>query len=273
MPAFQTRPLAAINKAEITAFIHGKIGTLAPGTINRLLNLLKAIFSRAIEWGIGGLEKNPAHGIKQLALTHRRERFLSPDEGERLRLAVLKSPNRMLAPIVAFLLLTGCRKREALDAKWEHIDLEKRQMLIPLAKSGKPRSVVLSVSAVQALMQAKDILLQEMGDAAAECPWPFANPITQRPFVTVFTSWDTARQTAGLAEVRMHDLRHSFASSLVNRGATLYDVQHLLGHSSPTMTERYSHLSQSRLSAAASEAEAYYTSVRRTETPFPSDPK
>lgn len=74
------------------------------------------------------------------------------------------------------------------------------------------------------------------------------------PFVAIFSAWDTARTKAGLAEVRLHDLRHSFASLLVNSGRTLYEVQHILGHTQVKTTQRYAHLSQDTLLAAANAA-------------------
>jgi integrase len=86
--------------------------------------------------------------------------------------------------------------------------------------------------------------------------WIFANPNTRKPFTNTFLSWDAARKRAGLADVRMHDLRHSFASFLVNAGCNLYEVQKILGHSSIQMTQRYSHLSQDSLLRAASHAGA-----------------
>jgi site-specific recombinase XerD len=80
-----------------------------------------------------------------------------------------------------------------------------------------------------------------------DCPWAFPNPKTLKPYVSIFHSWNSARKAAGLAEVRIHDLRHSFASFLVNSGRTLYEVQHLLGHTQIKTTARYSHLSQDTL--------------------------
>ena len=97
-----------------------------------------------------------------------------------------------------------------------------------------------------------------MGEEADTCPWIFPNPATGKPFETIYHSWNTARQSVGLGDVRVHDLRHSFASALVNRGATLFDVQKLLGHSSPQMTERYAHLTQGRLMDAAMHAQNHY---------------
>jgi site-specific recombinase XerD len=86
------------------------------------------------------------------------------------------------------------------------------------------------------------------------CPWVFANPKTLKPFVSIFCAWDSARKKADLADVRIHDLRHSFASLLINSGRTLYEVQHILGHTQVKTTQRYAHLSQDTLLAAANAA-------------------
>ena len=80
----------------------------------------------------------------------------------------------------------------------------------------------------------------------------FANPTTQKPYRCVFHKWNRVRNELNLSGVRLHDLRHSFASTLVNNGATLYEVQKLLGHSRSTTTERYAHLANHRLAKAAS---------------------
>ena len=79
------------------------------------------------------------------------------------------------------------------------------------------------------------------------CPYVVPNPKTRKPYVSVFYAWDTARQRAGLPEVRMHDLRHSTASFLVNSGRSLYEVQKILGHTQLKTTQRYAHLSQATL--------------------------
>ena len=111
------------------------------------------------------------------------------------------------------LILTGARKREVLDARWEDFDLGREAWRIPISKSGKP-------------------------------------------YMSVFYAWDTARKSVGLSDVRMHDLRHSFASLLINSGRTLYEVQHILGHTQVKTTQRYAHLSQDTLLAAANSATA-----------------
>ena len=148
------------------------------------------------------------------------------------------SDNKMLVFIVPMLILTGARKREVLDARWEDFDFERRSWRIHTTKLGRPRHVPLSDGAIS--------LLNSM-ERIPHCPWAFPNPKSLKPYVSIFYSWNTARNAAGLSDVRIHDLRHSFASFLVNSGRTLYEVQLLLGHTQIKTTQRYSHLSQDTL--------------------------
>ena len=87
-----------------------------------------------------------------------------------------------------------------------------------------------------------------------KCEWLVPNPKTGKPYVSIFGAWDTARKRAGLDEVRIHDLRHSFASFLINSGRSLYEVQKILGHTQVKTTQRYAHLSQDTLIDAANTA-------------------
>jgi len=172
------------------------------------------------------------------------ERYLSVEEAHRLYESVCASENKMLRFIVPMLILSGARKREVLDAKWADFDLARKAWRIPVTKSGQARHVPLSDGAINVLNSIPP----------TDCEWTFANPKTQLPYVSVFCSWNTARKQAGLADVRMHDLRHSFASLLINSGRTLYEVQHILGHTQVKTTQRYAHLSQDTLLAAANSA-------------------
>ena len=254
LPDLGHRPFLEITKGELIQYLHGKLARLRPGTVNRILNGLKVIYSTALSWEVEGLVKNPLQGIKQFSDSSRRERFLTKDEAQKLLQAVLKSKNKMLAPIIAALLLTGCRKREVLDARWDCVDLERGILIVPISKNGKPRQVFLSEHAIKIFKQARAILRTEMGqEAAVACPWVFANPETGKPFTAIFKSWHAARTSVGLTDLRVHDLRHSFASSIVNSGGSLYSVQKLLGHSSPRMTERYAHLASGTLIQVATD--------------------
>jgi integrase len=147
----------------------------------------------------------------------------------------------MLQYIVPMLILTGARKREVLDAKWQDFDLLRRIWRIPTPKSGKARHVPLSDGVISLL----SAMPRDKG-----CDWTFANPDTGKPYVSIFWAWDSARTKADLADVRIHDLRHSTASFLVNAGRTLYEVQHILGHTQVKTTQRYAHLSHDTLLAA-----------------------
>jgi hypothetical protein len=143
----------------------------------------------------------------------------------------------MLQYIIPMLILTGARKREVLDARWEDFDFERRLWRIHTTKLGKPRFVPMSDGVIN--------LLESVPRHG--CEWAFSNPKTLKPYVSIYYSWDTARREAGLEDVRIHDLRHSYASFLVNAGRSLYEVQRLLGHTQIKTTQRYAHLSHDTL--------------------------
>jgi integrase len=242
--------LDEIKQQSIIAFHHGmRAKGYAPATANRIVIMLRYMFNLAKKWGIEGAEKNPAVGVKLLEENNKRERYLNAEEVQRLNDAIQKSENSQLKYIIALLLLTGCRKRELLDAQWEHFDLDRCTWRIPISKSGKARHVPLS----------NDVLLL-LGKLPRfeNCPYIVPNPKTLLPFNNIFCAWNTARKQADLGDLRLHDLRHSFASFLVNAGRSLYEVQNILGHSQLITTQRYAHLSQATLldatNAAASAA-------------------
>ena len=203
------------------------------------------MFNLAKKWGIPGAEHNPAAGVPLFEANNARERYLTAEETRRLAGVLKDSDNTQLKHIVPLLLLMGCRKRELLDAKWEDFDLGRRQWRIPVTKSGKARHVPISESVQQVLSQ----LPRWEG-----CPYVVPNPQTRQPYVSIFCSWNSARKEAGMPELRMHDLRHSFASFLINSNHSLYVVQKLLGHTQIKTTARYSHVSPGTLLNAADAA-------------------
>jgi integrase len=139
-------------------------------------------------------------------------------------------------------LLTGARRNEITQAKWEHVDWQRRTLLVPVSKSGKPRTIALNGAAIALLRSVSRVQSSEH---------VFPSPFTGHPFASLFYPWDRIRRRAGLTDVRLHDLRHSFASFLVNYGVSLYVVQGLLGHSQIRMTQRYAHLAPQTLVDAA----------------------
>ena len=244
LPALGDRAMGSLIPPDIARVVEAmRSRDYAAGTINRVLVLLRYGYTLALRWHIDGVDSNPAKELKNLKEDNKIERYLTPEQTTRLLAAVRHSQNPLLADIVAFLLFTGARKREALDAKWQDVDWRQKLWRIPKTKSGKVRHVPLSTGALRLLQD-----LQEKADPAIE--HIFANPRTGKPFVSIFYSWDTARKEAGLPELRIHDLRHSFASFLVNAGRSLYEVQKLLGHADIRTTSRYAHLSRERLREA-----------------------
>jgi integrase len=246
LPRFGQLHLDEIKQQAVIEFQHAmKAGGYALATANRMVILLRYMFNLADKWKIPGGEINPTTGVALFEANNGRERFLTAEETQRLHAALDNSDNTQLKSIVALLLLLGCRKQELLKARWENVDLERRTWRIPLPKSGKTRHVPLSSQAIQVFNQ----LPRWDG-----CPYVVPNPKTLQPFVSVFCSWNTARKQAGLPEVRMHDLRHSMASNLVNSGRSLFEVSKILGHTQVKTSQRYAHLSQDTLLAAVDAA-------------------
>ena len=245
-PPLANLPLSQVSPPDLAALVtRMREQGYAVGTCNRVLVLLRYAYQLALRWKAEGLASNPVKELRNLRGENKIERYLSEAQAKQLLEAVRHSENRLLRYIVPFLIYTGARKREALDARWEDVDWDKSSWRIPRTKSSKVRHVPLSPPAV-------DLLRELQSKAAPADEFVFANPKTGTPFVSIFVSWDTARKRAGMPELRIHDLRHSFASFLVNAGRSLYEVQELLGHADIRTTSRYSHLSRERLRDAVS---------------------
>jgi integrase len=242
LPNFGKLYMDDISKKDIIQFISQHAKTHKPGSVNRVIILLRYIFNLSIQWETIGVTKNPTAGIPLLEENNKNERYLSAQEANVLIGALQSSENPMLQYIIPMLILTGARKNEVLKSRWEDFNFEQRVWRIPVTKSGKARHVPISDGVIH--------LLQSLPHT---CDYVFANPKTRKPFVTIYCSWNSARKSVGLEDVRIHDLRHSFASFLVNNGRSLYEVQRILGHTQIKTTQRYAHLSNDSLLAAANE--------------------
>lgn len=244
--------MKAMLAAEGISRADGKKAGMAPGTINRgYLAPLKAILRKAhSEWG--ALAAVPQ--IKLYQLNNKRTRWLRPEEEVRLLAACDDAPH--LRDLVVFLMETGARRGEATGLTWDHVDLSRKPRgLVRFieTKSGKPRSVPLSRRSFE--------LLQRLHkDRPKDQPHVFLSwhPKWKEgrhsphavPFYEPRGAWDKIRKRAGLEDFKLHDLRHTFASRLVQRGASLFAVSKLLGHAKIDMTTRYAHLAPDELDAA-----------------------
>ncbi|MGC9519980.1 MAG: tyrosine-type recombinase/integrase [Desulfuromonadaceae bacterium] len=245
LPALGHKHLDQVKRMDLIGLFSAHRSTHKPGSTNRIIILCRYIFNCALKWDVPGITSNPSAGIDLYQENNKRERYLNQKEALRLFEALERSESKHLKYIITMLLLTGARKNEVLNAKWTDFDLEQRIWSIEFNKSGKTRHVPLSDSVMRLL---------ETLPRTEDNPYLFPSPVTGEPYVQIFNSWDTARKRAGLADVRIHDLRHSFASFLINSGRSLYEVQNILGHTQVKTTQRYSHLSQESLISAANTA-------------------
>lgn len=242
VPKWGKTRLTDMNSRSMAQWLGEKRASgLSPASVEKLRVIIGRSFVLGASWDIPGTERNPTRGLPRTPLNNGRERFLSAEEATRLRAAVAASQNPQLQHIVGLLLLTGARLRELLDAKWENVDVKRRSWLIPTSKTGKARHVPLSTSALAIIEQ-----LPRFKD----CPWLVPNPETRRPFVSIKHGWQRAIREANLPGLRLHDLRHSAASFMVNSGVDLFAVGKVLGHASYQSTQRYSHLANDTLLAA-----------------------
>lgn len=213
----------------------------ATGTTNRVVIVLRHLFNLARKWRVPGVTENPTAGIN-LAPDVSRERYLSLPEAQRLISSIERDENEVASKAIMLLLLTGGRRNEITYARWEYVDWDRKTLLVPLSKSGKPRSIALNGAAVE-------LLRSIQRDSAS--PYIFPSPVTGKPSPSLHFPWERIRTRAGLPDLRLHDLRHSFASFLVNKGVSLYVVQGLLGHAHTRYTQRYAHLTPDTLREAA----------------------
>ena len=215
----------------------------ANATVNRSRALLSSMFNVAFEREI--IEQSPMTRVKKLVEQNQIERYLSDDELKRLMNVLANHhahdiDNQIIVGIVEMLLLTGARKGEVLNLKWSDLDENNHLWKLNENKSGKPRIIQLNSQAQQIIRRMSRKYL-----------YVFANPKTGLPFNDIRKTFQKILEVAQIENFRIHDLRHNFASMAVNNGCDIYVVQHLLGHASPTTTQRYAHLRQDTLRNAS----------------------
>jgi integrase len=242
LPRWGRMRLDEITQQEVAKWLAEKAAEgLRPATIEKIRAVFGRSFELARQWDIYAADKNPVRGVLRPKFDNKRQRYLTAEEAQRLRWACELSPNPQLKHIVGLLLLTGARVGELLKTKWQDVDLDRRLWLIPETKTGRSRHVPLSQPAVDVIAQLPRL---------DECPYLVPNLETGRPFVTLKKAWQTAREQADLPGLRIHDLRHSAASFMINGGIDLYAVGRILGHADHKSTMRYSHLANKTLMRA-----------------------
>lgn len=241
-PKFGHLALSAITRRDTQVFHNGLLRDgLSPASADHHIKLMRRVLNLAVQWEL--LEKNPLKGIPLLMVNNEVENYLNEDQTQTLLDVLRTDANRSVCHILMFLISTGARLNEALTATWKNVSVEGGVWKVDAtrSKSKKVRSIPLNDSALWVLEQ-----LPSKGKSE----YLFPSPASGKPYTTITRAWYRLRQLAGI-NVRIHDLRHSFASRLVCNGRSLYEVQQILGHSDPKVTMRYAHLSAKALQEAA----------------------
>jgi integrase len=242
--AFGHRRLNQITRREVQLF-HSRLRDegLAPATCNHYLKLLKRALNLAIQWEVMS-GPNPVVGIQQYREDNLIENYLTDEELKRFVDVLTTDANRNVCNILLLLLNTGCRVGEILSLRWADCDLNHRVIRISAknSKSGTRRSIPLNSGSVE--------ILEWQLMITKDFDYCFINPVTKDRYKTISKVFERLKRCAGI-KIRLHDTRHNFASMLINDGRSLFEVQRILGHSSPVVTQRYAHLTTKTLEDAA----------------------
>jgi len=283
LPRIGETKVALVTPADIDA-LHAEISKTRPVRANRVVEVVRKAFNMAIRWG--WRPDNPAMGVRRNP-EEKRARYLSPTEVLKLSEALAKHAEQSSADAIKLLMLTGARRSEVLSARWDMFDLDTGVWVKPSAhtKQRKEHRVPLSAPAVQVL---QEILARAkaQAEAAETSISPYVFPGHDgKPITDIKRTWLSVCRNAGLAEqvehrtkdgktvmtdsgqpemvwqatVRVHDLRHTYASILVSHGLSLPIIGALLGHTQPQTTARYAHLQDDPLRAATEHVGAFVT--------------
>ena len=243
LPALGRLAVPEITRADVAKFHHDL--RHIPYQANRCLEVVSKMFVLAEMWGLRPDGSNPRKHIRKYP-EEKRERFLSAAElrriGDVLRemeIEGIELPSAILA--ARMLILTGCRLGEIMTLKWEYVDFDEHALRLPDSKSGK-KTVHLGTPAVECLQTAQRI----HGN-----PWVITGTLPGKSLSDMQPFWQRTRARAGLKDVRIHDLRHTFASTAVASGQGLPMIGKLLGHTQVQTTARYAHLAADPVRCAA----------------------
>lgn len=246
---FDRKPINQITVQDVEKLKKMRINEgVKLSTVNRSLTILSRIFSLAIQWGY--LKENPCRGIKKYSEEpYRRTRVLSREEEKRF-LSVIESETqkalkthhmkaneyKRLKSMLIIFLHTGLRRKEVFGLEWKDVDLKNRQLYIRETKTFRSRYIPLNSTAHNELMRLYPI---RSDDAIV-----FKNPRTGKKYVDIKRSFNTLCNMASIKDIRIHDLRRTFATRLLESGCDIVTVQHLLGHRDISTTMIYTMTNQ-----------------------------
>ena len=244
LPELGTLAIEAVEREHIAALHHRHRGT--PYQANRILEVVRKMFNLAEAWGLRKDGANPCRFVETYK-EHKRERFLTEEEFRRLgqvlnEVEAAGSETLSAVTAIRLLMLTGCRLGEVQTLRWENVDLEAGELRLPDSKTGA-RMVPLSRAAAGVLTALP---------RDPDNPWVITGRKPGAHLTDLQHPWRRIRARAGLDDVRIHDLRHSFASRALALGESLPMIGKLLGHTQVQTTARYAHLARDSVKASAS---------------------
>lgn len=238
VPTIGRKRVRDVTRADISRLHHERRDT--PYDANRALAVLSKMFTLAEKWGERADGSNPCRHVERYA-ERRRERMLSADEFGRLADA-LKASGRSpyILAAIKLLIFTGARLSEILDLRWEWVDFERGEARLPDSTGAKTLHLPAPALAV----------LAELPRLEGN-PYVIVGNVAGARLVNLEKPWRAIRKAAGLHDVRLHDLRHAFASVAASSGMGLPIIGKMLGHVHAATTHRYAHLASDPVKAAA----------------------
>jgi integrase len=208
-------------------------GARTASSVNKHIHMLSRVLSYAMDSGM--LVENPARKVRKLRESQNRTRVLSHEEEKRLLSTLERRQRAHLQPLVRLALLTGMRRGELLRMRWDtHVDFARGEVYATDTKSGKDRAIPMSEDCRHLLLELKESAT--VGD--------YLFTYAGKPITDSLTAWAEAVSDAELEDFHFHDLWHTFATRLGDAGASVFDIAALLGHSSISMTARYTHATE-----------------------------
>lgn len=251
LPAWGGLKATAVKRADVAA-LHSKIGERAPYEANRVLALLSKMFELARRWGfVPEDHANPARDIDRFK-EEKRDRWITPEELPRLAQAINDEPNQSARFALWLYLLTGARKSELLEARWDNVSFDRAELRLPDTKAGRTHYLPLSAPALA--------LLREI-PREAESPYVFPGrgprcatdeeeTRSASHLVNIDKPWQRVRKAAGVEDVRLHDLRRTVGSWLAQAGNSLHLIGRVLNHSNASTTQVYARFGEDHVRAA-----------------------
>jgi len=242
-PSLKRKYIHEITRRDISR-LHQNMSDM-PSRANKTVMVLSKFFNWCEENEFRDDHTNPCRHVKKYK-EEARQRFLSQDEQQRLEQTLQIAEHEEIATIytieaIRMLMFTGARLREILDLKWKYINWQQGVLNLPKSKTGA-KTIYLNQQATEVLQR----MIRQIGN-----PYVFCGVKQGQPIINIQKPWRRIRGLADLEDVRLHDLRHTFASVAVMNGMSLPIVGALLGHSKPQTTARYAHLAADPLREAA----------------------